>query len=76
MKKTLSTILALVLALALTFGCMSFAAAEEIDPAKPFAYLMYADASWAYQYWSGEAPEGVTPTDVQVTGPGAYTVGL
>ncbi len=76
MKKTLSTILALVLALALTFGCVSFAAAEEIDPAKPYAYLMYADGSWAYQYWGADPAEGVTPTDVQITGPGAYTVGL
>jgi hypothetical protein len=76
MKKTLSTILALVLALALTLGCVSFAAAEEAAPAGPVAYLMYADAAWAYQYWSGEAPEGVTPINADVTGPGEYTVGL
>ena len=76
MKKTLSTILALVLVLALTLGCVSFAAAEEIDTAKPYAYLMYADGSWAYQYWGADPAEGVTPTDVQITGPGAYTVGL
>ena len=76
MKKTLSTILALVLALALTLGCVSFAAAEEAAPAGPVAYLMYADAAWAYQYWSGDAPEGVTPINAEVTGPGEYTVGL
>ena len=76
MKKTLSTVLALVMALALILGCVSFAAAEEAAPAGPVAYLMYADSAWAYQYWSGDAPEGVTPTNAEVTGPGAYTVGL
>ena len=77
MKKTLSTVLALVLALVLSIGCVGFAAAEETAaPAGPVAYLMYADAAWAYQYWSGDAPEGVTPTNVEITGPGEYTVGL
>ena len=77
MKKTLSSILALVTALALVFGCAGFAAAEEAEqPAAPLAYLMYADAAWAYQYWSGDAPEGVTPTNAEITGPGEYTVGL
>ena len=77
MKKTLSSILALVTALALVFGCAGFAAAEEAEqPAAPLAYLMYADAAWAYQYWSGDAPEGVIPTNAEITGPGEYTVGL
>ncbi|MDO5145252.1 MAG: hypothetical protein Q4E72_11745 [bacterium] len=40
------------------------------------AYLMYADASWAKQYWGGEAGEGVTATNAVVTGAGDYTVGL
>ena len=77
MKKTLSTILALVLALALTFGCMSFAAAEDehLETGRR-GYLMYADAGWAYQYWGAEAAEGVTPINADITGPGAYTVGL
>jgi len=40
------------------------------------AYLMYADASWTYQYW-GEAPEnGIIATNETVTGAGDYTVGL
>ena len=78
MKKTLSTILALVTALTLVFGCVSFAAAEDAKPAEGImtGYLMYADAAWAKQYWSGEAPEGVTPINADITGPGAYTVGL
>ncbi len=76
MKKTLSIILALVMALSLVFGCVSFAAAEDAAaPAGPVAYLMYADGSWAYQYWGDDA-EGVTATNAEVTGPGAYTVGL
>ena len=77
MKKSLSTVLALVLALVLSIGCVGFSAAEEAAaPAGPVAYLMYADAAWAYQYWSGDAPEGVTPTNVEITGPGEYTVAL
>ncbi len=76
MKKTLSTILALALALALTLGCASFAAAEEAPQAGTTAYLMYADAAWGYQYWNGDAPEGITPKNATVTGAGEYTVGL
>ena len=77
MKKTLSTILALVLTLALALGCMSFAATEEAAPAGPAAYLMYADGAWAYQYWGdAEAPEGITAKNAEITGPGTYTVGL
>ena len=77
MKKTLSTILALVMALSLIFGCVGFAAAEEAAaPAAPMAYLMYADGAWAYQYWGADTPEGVTPINAEITGPGAYTVGL
>ena len=48
MKKSLSTVLALVLALVLSIGCVGFSAAEEAAaPAGPVAYLMYADAAWA-----------------------------
>ena len=73
MKKILSIVLALIMALT----CLSFAAAEETaKPAAPLAHLMYADAAWAYQYWGAEAPEGVTPINTEVTGPGEYTVGL
>ena len=72
MKKTLSTIFALVLALALALGCVSFAAAESAEAASgAVGYLMYADGSWAYQYWGdAEAPEGVTPINADITGAG------
>ena len=72
MKKILSTILTLILVL----GCMSFAAAESTEPAGQLGYLMYADAAWAKQYWGTDVPEGVTPINADVTGPGEYTVGL
>ncbi len=73
MKKTLAVILCLAMALCLP--CMTYAVAEE-TAAAPEAYLMYADGSWAYQYWGGEAPEGVTAKNVAVDGEGEYTVGL
>ncbi len=71
MKKTLSIILALVLALT----CLSFAAAEEAEGGMT-GYLMYADAAWAKQYWGSDVPEGVTPINAVITGEGEYTVGL
>ena len=77
MKKTLSTILALVTALCLVFGCVSFAAAEEEAAAEGgmTGYLMYANGDWTAQYW-GEDAEGVTATNANITGAGEYTVGL
>ncbi len=82
MKKTLSTILALMMALCLIFGCVSFAAAEEaaaeeLPPEGGMtAYLMYADAAWANQYWFDGNEYPVTAKNTYVTGAGAYTVGL
>ncbi len=40
------------------------------------AYIMYADGSWTNQYWSGDAPEGITATNAVIDGFGDYTVGL
>ncbi len=40
------------------------------------AYIMFADAAWANQYWYEAPTEGVTATNATVTGPGDYTVGL
>lgn len=40
------------------------------------AFLMYADAAWAYQYWGDPVETGVVATDAAVTGPGSYKVGL
>ena len=79
MKKTLSTILALVLALGLIFGYVSFAAAEETAAAPEggmAAFLMYADAAWANQYWYDGNEYPVTATTAEITGQGTYTVGL
>ena len=74
MKKTLAAILCLAL-LVSVLGIVP-AVAEETAPVVPEAYLMYADGSWTYQYWSGDAPEGVTPKNAEITGAGDYTVGL
>ena len=77
MKKTLSTILALVTALCLIFGCVSFAAAEEPVEGGMIAYLMYANADWTQQYWlDGNDYPTVTAKNAIVTGDGEYTVGL
>ncbi|MBQ6175262.1 MAG: hypothetical protein IJK28_11635 [Clostridia bacterium] len=40
------------------------------------AYIMYANADWSKQYWSGDAPEGVTVSNALINGFGDYTVGL
>ena len=40
------------------------------------AYLMFADASWAYSYWGGDAENGVKATTAKVNGAGDYTVAL
>lgn len=41
------------------------------------AYIMFADGSWAVQYWlDGNAYDGVVATNATVTGEGDYTVGL
>ena len=75
MKKTLATILCLALLLS-AVSLVPAVAEEAAAPAGPVAYLMYADANWAYQYWGGDAPEGVTAKNAEITGAGDYTVGL
>ena len=45
-------------------------------PVTDIAYLMYADAAWAKQYWGGDAPEGITVKNAEINGRGTYTVGL
>ena len=78
MKKTLSTVLALVMALGLIFGCVSFAAAEEELPPEGgmVGYLMFANADWSAQYWYDGNEYPVTAKNVYITGAGEYTVGL
>ena len=40
------------------------------------AYIMYADAAWALQYWGEAVDTGIVATDATVSGAGSYTVGL
>ena len=72
MKKTLATVLCLALLLG-TLGILP-AAAEEA--AGPVAYIMYADGSWTNQFWYDGNEYPVTAKTAQITGAGAYTVGL
>ena len=78
MNRKFSVLMSLALALVLAFTAMPFALAEEAETeeATSYAYLMYADAAWANQYWSGEAPEGVTAINETLIGAAEYTVGL
>ena len=52
----------------------------EIDftllPVTDVAYLMYADAAWANQYWYDGNEYPVTATTAEINGAGTYTVGL
>lgn len=74
--KNLTKLFALVMALCMVLGMVP-AVAEEAAAAAPTAFLMYADAAWANQYWhDGTVPEGVTAKTAEVTGEGNYTVGL
>ena len=75
MKKTLAAILCLALLMS-AVSIVPTLAEEPAAPSVPEAYLMYADSAWGYQYWGGEAPEGVTAKNAQITGAGEYTVGL
>ncbi len=80
MRSKFSSLMALVLALAMAMGLCVPALAEDADlppEGGMVAYLMYADAAWANQYWfDGEDHPGVTAKNTNVTGEGAYTVGL
>ncbi|MBO2517868.1 MAG: hypothetical protein CW338_11480, partial [Clostridiales bacterium] len=71
MKKALSILLAALMILSVC----SFGSAEEVAPIDQ-AYIMYADASWAYSNWGTESSETVTVTAADITGEGDYTVGL
>ena len=80
MRSKFSSLMALVLALAMAMGLCVPALAEDADlppEGGMVAYLMYADAAGANQYWfDGEDHPGVTAKNTYVTGEGAYTVGL
>ena len=72
MKRTLATILSLALILGL-FGAVP-AVAEEA--ASPVAYIMFADSTWANCFWMDGNEYPVKATTAEITGAGAYTVGL
>ena len=40
------------------------------------AYIMYADAAWANQYWGDPVDTGVVVKKALITGDGDYTIGL
>ena len=52
----------------------------EIDfsliPVTDMVYLMYANGDWSVQYWGGVDETGLIVNNAEITGPGAYTVGL
>lgn len=71
MKKKLIPLLA---ALVLLVGITPVSAYA--DTGSDEAYLMYADSSWTYSYWGGDAENGVKATTANINGGGDYTVGL
>ncbi len=73
MKRSLKAVLTLIMAVAMLLSMVPSAAFAGADKT---AYIMYADSAWTYQYWSDPVDTGVQATDVTITGPGQYTVGL
>lgn len=81
-------LLALVMAVVMMMGMVSFASAEDAAPTTSTAWLLYfasnhetdsANFPWWPQHQRVDQPAsetGVEATNAQVTGPGAYTVGL
>lgn len=73
MKSGWTKLLALVMVVAMALGMVPAMAEETGDT----AYLMYADGSWASQWWhDGQDYGGVKATEAVITGEGDYTVGL
>ncbi|MBR1566314.1 MAG: hypothetical protein IJ649_06080, partial [Oscillospiraceae bacterium] len=72
MKKTLATLLCLILALSL----LGMATALADEPAPSVAYIMYADSAWANQFWYDGNEYPVAAATAEITGAGEYTVGL
>jgi len=60
----------------------AFAAVKSVEvdfslvPVTDIAYLMYADAAWANQYWYDGNEYPVKSTTAAIDGPGQYKVGL
>ena len=91
MKKVLSVFLAVVLlASCIVTGAMAEddqvaalrAEIEQIysgiqnNDVVDVAYIMYADAAWANQYWGDPVDTGVVAKKALITGDGDYTIGL
>ena len=75
MYRRFSALVAIMLCLSLLLGLVP-AIAEEEAQTHCTAYLMYADAAWAHQYWYDGKEYPVTAKNADVTGAGEYTVGL
>ncbi|MFA5675962.1 MAG: hypothetical protein WDA65_05490 [Christensenellales bacterium] len=71
MKKSL---ISLLTALILLIGIAPLTALA--DSGDNEAYLMFADSSWAYQYWGDAVDTGVKATTAKVTGDGDYKIAL
>ena len=72
MKKTLAAILCL----ALLMSVVSIVPVLAEEAAAPVAYIMYADSSWANCFWLDGNEYPVKAATAEITGAGAYTVGL
>lgn len=74
MKKNFKVLLSVLFSAIMAFALVPGKAEAAPDNT---AYLAYADAAWGDgQYWGDPVETGVVATDVEVTGPGQYTVGL
>ena len=77
MKKSFRVVISLMLAVMMAFSLMCTAASADDDAATDvYAYFMFADSSWANQYWGSDVPDGMTVTTAAVTGSGEYTVAV
>ncbi|MBE5815824.1 MAG: hypothetical protein E7320_11595 [Clostridiales bacterium] len=77
MSNRFTKLVALLMALVMVLGMVPAVAEEAAAAEAATAYIMYANADWSAQYWyDGNEYAGVTPTTVDVTAEGDYTVGL
>jgi len=84
MNRKFAKLISLVLSLCLVLGMVPALAetAETTEAAETAktdtAYIMYANADWSVSYWNNGEDDltAVTPTNVEVTGEGDYTVSL
>lgn len=72
MKKSLISLLTALILLIGIAPLTAFAAASGGNE----AYIMFADSSWAYQYWGDAVDTGVKATTAKVKGAGDYKIAL